>query len=148
MSNRNPSGIRSWKTPNRAENVFWVPQEARWSFLQGKAKQPSIGKLVDEAMVAIKRDNPRLKGILLKDYARPALDKHRLSELIDVIDTIGLGDEENRSKDILGLVYEYFLGQFASAEGKKGGQFYTPRWVASKSYSTAIPEPNRIEVSV
>ena len=109
-----------------AENVFWVPKEARWSFLQSKAKQADIGKSVDDAMVAIERDNPRLKGVLPKDYARPALDKHRLGELIDLIGTIGLGDKENRSKDILGRVYEYFLTQFASAEGKNGGQFYTP----------------------
>ncbi len=110
----------------RAQNVFWVPQEARWEQLQAKAKQPSIGKLVDAAMDAIERDNPTLKGVLPKQYARPALDKQLLGELIDLIGTIGLGDAENRSKDILGRVYEYFLAQFASAEGKKGGQFYTP----------------------
>ena len=92
----------------RAENIFWVPKEARWSYLQANAKQPSIGKIVDDAMVAIERDNPRLKGVLPKDYARPALDKHRLGELIDLIGTIGLGDKENRTKDILGRVYEYF----------------------------------------
>lgn len=113
----------------RAQNVFWVPPEARWKLLQDSAKQPTIGKLIDDAMVAIERDNPRLKGILPKDFGRPALDKHRLGELIDVIGTIGLGDAENRSKDILGRVYEYFLTQFASVEGKNGGQFYTPRCV-------------------
>ncbi len=102
----------------KAENVFWVPAEARWSHLQANAKQPAIGKLVDDAMVAIERDNPRLKGVLPKDYARPALDKHRLGELIDLIGTIGLGDRENRARDILGRVYEYFLGRFASAEGQ------------------------------
>jgi type I restriction enzyme M protein len=110
----------------KAENVFWVPQEARWTHLQAHAKQPTIGKLVDDAMVAIERDSLRLKGVLPKDYARPALDKHRLGELIDLVGTIGLGDKENRAKDILGRVYEYFLTQFASAEGKNGGQFYTP----------------------
>ena len=93
----------------RAENVFWVPKVARWTFLQEKAKQPTIGKLVDDAMDAIERDNPRLKGVLPKIFARPALDKQRLGELIDLISTIGLGDAENRSKDILGRVYEYFL---------------------------------------
>ena len=113
----------------RAENIFWVPKEARWSHLQANAKQPTIGKLIDDAMVAIERDNPSLKGVLPKDYARPALDKQRLGELIDLIGTISMGDAEHRSKDILGRVYEYFLGQFASAEGKKGGQFYTPRCV-------------------
>ncbi len=113
----------------RAENIFWVPPAARWSYLQNSAKQPTIGKIVDDAMVAIERDNPRLKGVLPKDYARPALDKHRLGELIDLIGTIGLGDRENRAKDVLGRVYEYFLTQFASAEGKNGGQFYTPSCV-------------------
>jgi hypothetical protein len=102
----------------RAVNIFWVPQEARWSFLQANAKQPTIGKLVDEAMVAIERDNPSLKGVLPKDYAHPRLDKQRLGQLIDMVGNIGLGDRENRSKDILGRVYEYFLSQFASAEGK------------------------------
>jgi type I restriction enzyme M protein len=128
----------------RAENVFWVPPEARWSFLQGKAKQPTIGKLIDDAMVAIERDNPRLKGVLPKDFARPALDKHRLGELIDLVGTIGLGDAENRSKDILGRVYEYFLGQFASAEGKKGGQFYTPRCVVQVLVELLAPYKGRI----
>jgi len=113
----------------RAVGVFWVPQEARWSHLQAQAKQPRIGKQVDAAMDAIERDNASLKGVLPKQYARPALDKQRLGELIDLVSTIGLGDRENRSKDILGRVYEYFLAQFASAEGKKGGQFYTPRCV-------------------
>jgi len=102
----------------RAENVFWVPPEARWSHLQANAKQPGIGKTVDDAMAAIERDNPRLKGVLPKDYARPALDKHRLGELIDLIGTIGIGDKANRAQDVLGRVYEYFLTQFASAEGK------------------------------
>ena len=112
-----------------AANVFWVPKDARWAHLQARAKLPGIGKDVDDAMVALERDNPRLNGVLPKDYARPALDKHRLGELIDLIGTIGLGDKENRSKDIFGRVYEYFLSQFASAEGKKGGQFYTPSCV-------------------
>jgi len=128
----------------RAENVFWVPKEARWTHLQGKAKQPTIGKLVDEAMVAIERDNPRLKGILPKDFARPSLDKHRLGELIDLIGTIGLGDAENRSKDILGRVYEYFLSQFASAEGKKGGQFYTPRCIVRVLVEMLAPYKGRV----
>jgi Domain of unknown function (DUF3387)/HsdM N-terminal domain/N-6 DNA Methylase len=110
-----------------AENIFWVPPEARWSYLQGRAKDPLIGKLIDNAMIAIERDNASLKNTLPKDYARPHLDKQRLGELIDLIGKIGLGDKESRSKDILGRVYEYFLSQFASAEGKKGGQFYTPR---------------------
>ena len=128
----------------RAEKVFWVPKEARWKHLQDHAKQPTIGKLVDEAMVAIERDNQRLKGVLPKDYARPALDKHRLGELIDLIGTIGLGDSANRSKDILGRVYEYFLSQFASAEGKKGGQFYTPRCVVRVLVEMLAPYKGRV----
>ncbi len=112
-----------------AENVFWVPKEARWSYLQANAKQPTIGKLIDEAMIAIEKETPRLKGVLSKDYARPTLDKQRLGELIDLIGTIGLGDAQSRSQDILGRVYEYFLGRFASAEGKGGGEFYTPQSV-------------------
>jgi len=125
----------------RAENVFWVPPEARWRQLQASAHQPTIGKLIDDAMVAIERDNARLKGVLPKDYARPALDKHRLGELIDLIGTIGLGDAANRSKDILGRVYEYFLSSFASAEGKKGGQFYTPRCVVALLVEMLAPRP-------
>ena len=121
----------------RAENIFWVPPAARWTYLQNSAKQPTIGKIVDDAMVAIERDNPRLKGILPKDYARPALDKNRLGELIDLIGTITLAapqtdetkNKQHRSFDLLGRVYEYFLSRFASAEGKKGGQFYTPQSV-------------------
>jgi len=128
----------------RADNIFWVPKEARWSFLQANAKQASIGKLVDDAMLAIERDNRSLKGVLPKDYARPALDKQRLGELIDLIAGIGLGDAENRSKDILGRVYEYFLGQFASAEGKKGGQFYTPRCVVQLLVEMLAPYKGRI----
>ena len=128
----------------KAENVFWVPKEARWSHLQASAKQPSIGKVLDDAMVAIERDNPRLKGVLPKDYARPGLDKHRLGELIDLIGTIGLGDAANRSKDILGRVYEYFLGRFASAEGKRGGEFYTPQCVDKLLVHMIAPYKGRV----
>ena len=126
-----------------SENVFWVPQEARWGGLQAKAKLPEIGTALDDAMTAVERDNPRLKGVLPKDYARPTLDKRRLGELIDLIGTIGLGDRENRSKDILGRVYEYFLGQFASAEGKKGGEFYTPRPVVRLLVEMLEPKPGK-----
>src|SRR5213075_2069489 len=128
----------------RAENVFWVPPAARWSHLQNNAKQSTIGKIVDDAMVGIERDNPRLKGVLPKDYARPALDKNRLGELIDLIGTIGMGDKASRSKDILGRVYEYFLGQFASAEGKKGGQFYTPQSVVRLLVEMLAPYKGRV----
>lgn len=127
-----------------AENVFWVPEAARWTSLQANAKQPTIGKIVDDAMDAIERDNPSLKGVLPKDYARPSLDKVVLGRLIDLIGTIGLGDKENRSKDILGRVYEYFLGQFASAEGKKGGEFYTPRCVVRLLVEMIEPFKGRV----
>ncbi len=125
-----------------AENIFWVPKEARWAELQGKARQPGIGEALDDAMAAIERDNPRLKAVLPKDYARPAIDKRRLGELIDLIGTIGLGDKANRSRDILGRVYEYFLGQFASSEGKKGGEFYTPRSVVRLLVEMLAPHDN------
>jgi len=110
----------------RAENVFYVPKKARWDYLERGARKPEIGKFIDDAMHAIEGDNPDLKGVLPKNYAREALNKQRLGELISLIGTIGLGDKESRKKDLLGRVYEYFLGQFAAAEGKKGGQFYTP----------------------
>lgn len=113
----------------RAVNIFWVPPEARWAYLQSQAKQPTIGQLVDDAMRAVERDNPALRDVLPKEYARPALDKQRLGQLIDLVGNIRVGDEENRSRDTLGRVYEYFLSQFANAEGKKGGEFYTPTCV-------------------
>jgi type I restriction enzyme M protein len=113
----------------RSHNVFWVPGPARWEKLRAAATQPEIGRLVDDAMIAIEHENPSLRGVLNKEYARPDLDKQNLGRLIDLVSNIGLGDTESRGKDLLGRVYEYFLGQFASAEGKKGGQFYTPRHV-------------------
>jgi type I restriction enzyme M protein len=127
-----------------AANIFWVPKEARWQHLLANAKQPTIGTTLDAAMIAIERDNPSLKGVLPKDYARPALDKQRLGEVIDLIGNIGLGDKESRSKDILGRVYEYFLAQFASAEGKKGGQFYTPRPVVQLLVEMLAPFKGRV----
>jgi len=128
----------------RAVNIFWVPKEARWSNLKANAKQPTIGKVIDDAMLAIERDNPSLKGVLPKDYAHPRLDKQRLGQLIDLVGNIGLGDKANRSKDILGRVYEYFLSQFASAEGKKGGQFYTPRCVVQVLVEMLAPYKGRV----
>lgn len=127
-----------------AENIFWVPKEARWQYLQDNAKRPEIGQLVDEAMVAIEAENPSLKGVLPKDYARPTLDKRRLGELIDLIGTIGLGDAESRSKDILGRLYEYFLGRFAEGEGKRGSQFYTLRGVVRLLVAMLEPYRGRI----
>ena len=133
----------------RAENVFWVPKDARWLHLQNNARQTSIGKVVDDAMVALERDNPRLRGVLPKDYARPALDKSRLGELIDLIATINLtagseGGASHRSVDLLGRVYEYFLTRFASAEGKNGGQFYTPACVVRVLVGILSPYKGRV----
>ncbi|HAG50780.1 MAG TPA: N-6 DNA methylase [Deltaproteobacteria bacterium] len=127
-----------------SENIFWVPKDARWSYLQANAKQPTIGKIIDDAMVVIEKENSKLKGVLPKDYARPTLDKHTLGELIDLIATIGLGDAESRSKDILGRVYEYFLGRFASAEGKGGGEFYTPQSVVKILVEMIEPYKGRV----
>ncbi len=165
-----PKGQRGGAEQYKAENVFWVPADARWPHLQGSAKLSTIGKSVDDAMVAIERDNPRLKGVLPKDYARPGLDKHRLGELIDVIATIELtaaseGEKAHRSVDLLGRVYDwsgatktaagspkgerggahqYFLTRFASAEGKNGGQFYTPSCVVRCLVEMLAPYKGRI----
>ncbi|MBI2070278.1 MAG: SAM-dependent DNA methyltransferase [Elusimicrobia bacterium] len=128
----------------RAENIFWVPKTARWRHIQDSAKQPVIGKLIDDAMVAIEKDNRSLKGVLPKSYARPELDKRLLGEVIDLIGKIGMGYQENRSKDILGRVYEYFLSRFASAEGKKGGQFYTPQSVVKILVEMITPYKGRV----
>jgi type I restriction enzyme M protein len=127
-----------------SKGVFWVPAKARWTVLRDNAKQPTIGKTIDDAMVAIERDNPRLKGILPKDYARPSLDWHRLGELIDLVGNIGIGGIEARDHDVLGRVYEYFLSQFASAEGKKGGQFYTPRSIVRLLVEMIEPYHGRV----
>ncbi len=127
-----------------ANNVFWVPKEARWERLKANAKMPTIGKDVDNAMVAIEKVNLSLKGVLPKEYAHPRLDKQRLGQLIDLISDIGLGDQENKSKDILGRTYEYFLSQFASAEGKRGGQFYTPRCIVQLLVEMISPYKGRI----
>lgn len=127
-----------------AANVFWVPNVARWDFLQGKAKDARIGQLIDEAMSAIEGDNPSLKGVLPKDYARPSLDKPKLGQLIDLIATIGLGDAESRKQDILGRVYEYFLSKFAEKEGKGGGEFYTPQCVVRVLVEMLEPYSGRV----
>ncbi len=132
------------KDEYKAENVFFVPADARWSFLLSKAKQPTIGKTVDEAMDAIEKENPSLKGVLPKVYARQNLDPTSLGELIDMIGNIALGDAKSRSADILGHVFEYFLGEFALAEGKKGGQFYTPRSVVELLVDMLEPYKGRV----
>jgi type I restriction enzyme M protein len=128
----------------RAENVFFVPQIARWSYLHSRAKLPSIGKDIDDAMEAIEKENTTLKGILPKVYARPNLDKAALGGLIDLIGNIALGNEAAKSKDLLGRVYEYFLGEFANAEGKKGGQFYTPKSIVRIMVEMIEPYKGRV----
>jgi type I restriction enzyme M protein len=128
----------------RAQNVFWVPQNARWSYLHGRAKLPSIGIDLDEAMEIIEKENPTLKGILAKVYAKPNLDKAALGGLIDLISNTALGSEAAKSKDLLGQVYEYFLGEFANAEGKKGGQFYTPKAIVRLLVEMIEPYKGRV----
>lgn len=128
----------------RAYNIFFVPEKARWQYLQDNAKQPNIGKMVDDAMDAIEKINPSLKGVLPQIYADPDLNKQRLGELIDLIGTIGFNQEGHTSKDLLGRVYEYFLGQFADAEGKKGGQFYTPASIVKVLAEMLEPYQGRV----
>jgi len=128
-----------------AENVFYVPPSARWNYLQfQRAKLPSVGKDLDDAMDAIELDNPSLKGVLPKDYAKPALDKKRLGELLDLIGNVGFKQSGQDSKDLLGRVYEYFLGMFADAEGKRGGQFYTPESIVKLLVEMLEPYQGRI----
>ena len=127
-----------------AQSIFWVPQEARWPRLQLQARQPTIGRAVDDAMTAIERDNPALNGVLPKDYARPALDKERLGRVVDLVSNIKVGGTEARATDVLGNVYEYFLERFALAEGKKGGEFYTPRSVVRLLVEMIEPYQGRV----
>ncbi len=132
------------KDAYKARNVFWVPEIARWDYLKQNAKKPEIGKIVDDAMIAIEKENPSLKGVLPKRYARPDLNKQRLGEIIDIFSSLGLGDKESKSKDLLGRVYEYFIGRFASAEGKGGGEFYTPASVVKLLVQMIEPYKGRV----
>ncbi len=127
-----------------AQNIFWVPAEARWPRLQAHARQPEIGRLVDDAMSAIERDNPALAGVLPKEYGRDALDKQRLGQVVDLVSNIQVGGADARATDVLGRVYEYFLGQFALAEGRKGGEFYTPRSVVRLLVEMLDPYTGRV----
>ena len=135
-------GFEEDRDEYEAENIFWVPKEARWGYLKDNAKDPKIGQIIDDAMILIEKENPTLKGVLDKRYARPELDKRRLGELIDLISTIKL--HKNGEKDLLGRVYEYFLGQFASSEGKGGGEFYTPTSVVKTLVEMIEPYRGRI----
>ena len=132
------------KDEYKAKNVFFVPQAARWPFLRDSAKKPNIGILVDAAMDAIEKDNVSLKGVLPKVYARQNLDPASLGGLIDLVSGIALGDAKARSADVLGHVFEYFLGEFALAEGKKGGQFYTPRPIVELLVAMLEPYKGRV----
>lgn len=127
-----------------ASNIFWVPSAARWSQIAAQAKSPQIGEIIDKAMIAIERENPRLRGVLPKEYARPSLGSTRLGQLVDLVNGIGLGDAEARKHDVIGRVYEYFLGRFANAEGKAGGEFYTPRSVVRLLVEMIEPYRGRV----
>ena len=136
------AGFEEDRDEYEAENIFWVPKEARWSFIKDNAKDSKIGQYIDDAMILIEKENPSLKGVLDKRYARPEIDKRRLGELIDLISTIKL--HQNGEKDLLGRVYEYFLGQFASVEGKGGGEFYTPTSVVKTLVDMIEPYQGRV----
>ena len=129
-----------------AENIFWVPQEARWSHLRNKARDPNIGKIIDDAMEAIERvpANEKLKGVLPKNYARPTLNKEMLGDLIDLFSKIDMRGDATKARDLLGRVYEYFLSGFASSEGKRGGEFFTPRSVVKTLVSMLEPKQGRV----
>ena len=136
------AGFEEDRDEYEAENIFWVPQEARWTFIKDNAKDSKIGQYIDDAMILIEKENPSLKGVLDKRYARPEIDKRRLGELIDLISTIKL--HQNGEKDLLGRVYEYFLGQFASVEGKGGGEFYTPTSIVKTLVEMIEPYQGRV----
>ncbi len=141
---KNPEADLEDRDEYTAENVFWVPKKARWEYIQSNAKQPEIGAIINDAMDIIEKENPSLKGVLPKDYTKPGIDKARLGELVDLIATIELGDKNNREKDIIGQVYEYFLGKFASAEGKNGGEFYTPKCIVKLLVEMLEPYKGRV----
>nr|HQV23167.1 class I SAM-dependent DNA methyltransferase [Agitococcus sp.] len=128
----------------REVNVFWVPEAARWDVLLAAAKQPDIGKKIDDALAVIESENPKLKGILDKRYARAQLPDGKLGELVDLVSSIGFGADASQARDILGQIYEYFLGQFASAEGKRGGQFYTPASIVKTLVAVLAPHSGKV----
>ena len=127
-----------------AEGIFWVPKDARWSILKDNAHQPTIGTIVDGAMESLERENPSLRAVLPKGYARPTLDKRQLGELIVLFTNLDVGGKERRSRDVLGQVYQYFLAKFASAEGKQGGEFYTPSPVVAVLVEMLAPFKGRV----
>ena len=141
---KDPEGDPEDRDEYTMRTVFWVPVEARWSKLQGDARQPTIGTTVDNAMLAIERENPSLRGVLPRDYGREALDKRRLGELVDLVTNIRVGDADSRSKDVLGRVYEYFLGRFAALEGRGAGEFYTPTHIVRLLVEMLEPFKGRV----
>lgn len=132
------------KSEYLSEKIFWVPEDARWSKIKDSAKKPGIGKIIDNAMIALEKENDSLKGVLPKDYSRPKLDKASLGSLVDLFSDIPLGGKKNQARDVLGRIYEYFLGEFASKEGKKGGQFYTPTSVVRLLVDVINPHEGRL----
>ncbi len=138
------SGTIEDRNEYTSSNVFWVPTKARWSYLQDRAKQPEIGVLIDSAMDLIEKENPSLKGVLPKQFARGEIDKRLLGELVDLIGTIGFTGVDHGADDVLGRVYEYFLGQFASSEGKRAGEYYTPRSVVRLLVEMLEPYKGRV----
>ena len=126
-----------------AENIFFVPEEARWDYIAKQATTPEIGQVIDQAMVSIEEENDRLRGILPKNYARPELDKRRLGEVVDLFNNLKLKEQGN-SKDILGRTYEYVIAQFASLEGKNAGEFYTPAGIVSTLIEILEPYEGRV----
>jgi type I restriction enzyme M protein len=142
LEKEDPSALED-KDEYSADNVFWLPKEARWGHLQANARQPTIGKLIDEAMLAIEAENPSLKGVLPKDYGRPALNTVMVGELIDQFSKIAMHESKGEARDILGHVYEYFLAGFAGAEGRRGGEFYTPRSVVRLLVKMLEPLPDK-----
>ncbi|MDP9902142.1 type I restriction-modification system subunit M [Variovorax ginsengisoli] len=128
----------------KAANVFWVSEDARWESIRAAAKQTDIGKRIDDALTLIETENASLKNILDKRYARAQLPDGKLGELIDLVSTIGFGQDAAVARDVLGQVYEYFLGMFANAEGKRGGQFYTPRSIVKTLVSVLAPHHGKV----
>ncbi len=127
-----------------ADNIFWVPKEARWEVIQAAAKTPQIGEIIDKAMVAIEKENESIRGVLSKNYASPDLDKVRLGQVVDLITQIDVGSKEAQGTDVLGRVYEYFLREFAARKGKNGGGFYTPRSIVRTLVEMVEPYKGRI----
>ena len=137
-------GFEEERDEYTAENIFWVPKEARWSEILAQAKSSSIGIKIDDAMYAIEKENPTLKDVLYKVYSNPNLDKTKLGELIDIIGNINLLSKSDKGHDVLGQVYEFFLGKFANSEGKNGGQFYTPESIVKTIVECLEPAKGRV----